>query len=148
MFALRITSEQFPCLGKFVTVVDGYGRLVDTPDFKTPPEWGEVLIADVEIIPETTYRVHAQLMSGLAGVDEGTTWKWGDTDQNDAANLGDVQFIVLGFQGDFTNATLEALDLWPCTPNAVINLDDAQQGVLAFQGQTFAESVCGVPCAP
>lgn len=143
--ALKITSQQFPCLSMFV---DGVGRLVDTPEFKTPSEWGEVLIADVEIVPETTYRVHAQLMSGLAGVDDATTWNWGDTDQNGVANLGDVQFIVLGFQGDFTNATLEALDLWPCTPNAVINLDDAQQGVLAFQGQTFAESFCGVPCSP
>lgn len=146
--ALKITSEQFSCLSKFVTVIDGYGRLADAPEFKTPPEWGEVLIADVEIVPETTYRVHAQLTSGLAGVDDATTWKWGDTDQSNVPNLADVQLIVLGFQGDFSNATREAVDLWPCTPNAVINLDDAQQGVLAFQGRTFAESVCGVPCLP
>ena len=77
---------------------------------------------------------------------EVTPWLWGDVDNNGVTNLSDVQFIILGFQGDFSNATLEAMDLDPCVPNGGINLADAFAAVLAFQGVSYSETSCVLPC--
>ena len=73
-------------------------------------------------------------------------WIWGDVNDDQVANFDDIQRMVLAFEGDFGNATLEALDLWPCLPDRMINFDDIQRAVLAFEGTSFDESGCLSPC--
>jgi len=109
--------------------------------------WGQLFVGGNDVLPGATYSLLLESDTGVVSASvEVTTWLWGDVDNNGVANLADVQLIVLGFQGDFSNATLEAVDLDPCIPNGVINLADAFAAVLAFQGVPYSDSGCVMPC--
>jgi len=144
--ALYVTSPDYPCLGKYVTIQSGIGRLIDIAEPHLPSEWGVVSVADEEIIPSTDYHVQVENTFGLSDAGMDTTWQWADVDTNGTVNFSDIQLVVLGFQKIFVHATLEALDLWPCTPDGVINFADIQEAVFAFQGQTYSDRGCPLPC--
>jgi hypothetical protein len=79
------------------------------------------------------------------------TWRWADHDNNNIVNLTDVLLVVSGFQGDFSGAPLETIDIWggsfePCQPNRIINLDDMMWTIRAFQGITYPNTGCPIPC--
>ena len=144
--AIRVTSPDWPCMERHVVTVDGQSLLIDPPVFQSVDDWGALYIGDSEIRPNTTYHVQADygttgapLLSPPVTV---TTWAWGDVDNNTIANFADVQLIVLAFQGDFSYAA----DLDPCVPNGNINFADIQQGVFAFQEQSFDALGCSIPC--
>ena len=127
--------------------VDLTGLLVDEPAFQPAADWGSVDVHGDVVFPDAQYEVEADFGTGEFGDPIGvTTWAWGDCDNNGNANLADTQLVVLGFQGDFSGATLQAVDLEPCLPNGVANLADAFQSVLAFQGVPFTTSLCPEPC--
>lgn len=146
--ALLVTADVFPCMSLYV---QGDGSLGSDPVFQTPNEWGTVVVTGEDIVPETTYSVQADVGSPgnpiLSEPTLATTWLWGDIDNNEVVNLADVFFIVQGFQGDFDNAPLHTVDIWPCTPNGVVNLDDVFRDVLIFQGQSYEEGGCSLPCS-
>jgi hypothetical protein len=141
---ILVTSDDLTCLSRYA---DENGDLSDTPVFRTVQDWGTVYVADPDIIPDTQYTVQIEFPDGsLSAPVSDTTWQWGDVDDNGIANFSDVQIIVLGFQGNFDNANRQAVDLFPCNPNDVINFGDIQQGVFAFQLQTFEDTICTIPC--
>lgn len=145
--AISVTSPDYPCMSMFV---QDDGSLGTEPVFLMPSTWGTTTISAAEIVPDSTYNVQAvidvdgeQVYSDLTTV---YTWVWGDVDHNESASLADVFLIVKAFQGDFSNVSLELADLEPCIPNGDVNFADIQQGVLAFQGVSFEETGCSVPC--
>jgi hypothetical protein len=142
--AIRISSSDsgFSCLDTYVAAD---GSLVDIEEIQGPEEWGTVYAFGSGIAPETTYEIHILDSSQNPPAFAATTWKFGDVDNNSIANFGDVLLIVQGFQGNFDNAGLEAMDLDLCEPNGVINFADIQIGVQAFQGASYAD-LCDSPC--
>ncbi|MGB0714889.1 MAG: hypothetical protein ACPGXK_03370 [Phycisphaerae bacterium] len=142
--AMVMTSSELPCYEQYL---DADGNLTGTPVYQTPAEWGELVVKGEEIVPGITYDVQIEFLGGLrSAITSVDTYSFGDVNGNDVANFEDIQFIVLGFQGNFDNAAREALDLFPCIPNNVINFEDIQQGVLAFQGLDYADTICTIPC--
>jgi len=141
--ALRITSPDLICLTMYA---DADGFLGDVPVFRTPDEWGIVLVLGEEIIPQTTYFVQAENVATVrSDVAETTTDIWGDVDVNLGVNFNDVQLGIKAFQEDFTLVTTERADIIPCLPNRVANIDDVLRTILIFQGGQFAD-LCTVPC--
>jgi hypothetical protein len=120
--------------------------LGSAPVYKLPSAWGAVHIQGDTIMPTCMYRVQAELTDGyLSDVAEATTWRWGDVDCNTVVNLADVMLIVSGYQGDFSEASLENMDQAPCVPNQLVNLDDVMGAITAFQGGTIRAD-CPPPC--
>ncbi|MGB0716703.1 MAG: di-heme oxidoredictase family protein, partial [Phycisphaerae bacterium] len=142
--ALRVTSQDYPCLTLYV---GADGTLTDTPFLQSPAAWGDVLVTGGDLVPESSYRVQVEFNGGVVG-ELGTisTPVWGDIDNSGSASLADVQLIVLAFQQQFDSVSLEAADIWPCEPNGVANFSDIQQGVLAFQGFSYTDVECTLPC--
>jgi hypothetical protein len=126
------------------------GTLGGTPVRQTPAEWDVVHIHGEEIIPAATYGVSAEFGSVgdpmLSPSQWTTTWRWGDVNGNGVANLTDVLLIAAGYQGDFSQATMENLDIDPCVPNGVLNLDDILGSIDGFQGGTYRTGGCPMPC--
>jgi hypothetical protein len=146
--ALQLTGDpgddKVSCVSLYI---QGTRALGDTPVFKTPVEWGTVHVTGEAIVPDRTYHVRAE-MPGGATSEAGTvtTWRWGDADHNNIPNLNDILLIVYGFQGNFTQAAREAVDMLSCAPNGVINLDDIMASVGAFQGNRYEDTICSLPC--
>ena len=75
---------------------------------------------------------------------------WGDVNDSGAATLEDVFLMVDGFVNPVGNLyTVEQMDVDPACDggNGVVNLGDAQRGVLIFQGQVWLDA-CAAPCGP
>ncbi len=141
--ALRVTSPDWPCLSKFIAAD---GSLTLTPVFQLIDVWGTIVVEDLDVVPDSTYVVEA-LCGAFTSVSGSTqTAIWGDADGDGVVTLADVQLTVLGFQGFFNIQPLEVLDLWPCLPDRIINFDDILQVVIAFQGGTYLDTGCSVPC--
>ncbi len=141
--ALRLTSPDFPCLLKYIALD---GSTTTTPVFQLIDDWGTITVADDVIVPGTVYAVQAECGGFNSGIGVGSTALWGDLDGDGTVTLADVQRTVFGFQGDFSQNTAEELDIWGCIPDGVINFDDILHTVLAFQGVTYADSGCPLPC--
>ncbi|MHC5108459.1 MAG: immunoglobulin domain-containing protein [Planctomycetota bacterium] len=142
--ALLLTSPDYPCISAYV---DADGSLTDTPLFQPPSTWLTVQVFDELIVPGAAYSIQAELPGGdLSAGSVATTFAWGDVDNNTVVNFADVQLTVFAFQADFENVTLEAADLEPCQPNGVANFADVLRGVNAFQGLTYPETGCLIPC--
>jgi hypothetical protein len=136
------------------------GTLGSTPVFQTPAEWGSAVpVHGLEIIPGTTYQVQADCGSPgepeLSTPASGATWLWGDIEvdivtgePNNIVNIGDVLASVQAFTGDYSQTTLERVDLEPCEPDYFMNIGDVLWAVNAFTGQTFEEQNCPPPCPP
>ena len=90
------------------------GSLNATPFFQTPALWGNPIIRDAKIRPDTTYQVQAECDLGGEAVPSVattvTTWVWADADGNGRVDLDDILLTLNGFQGIFGSATLENVD--------------------------------------
>jgi hypothetical protein len=75
-----------------------------------------------------------------------TTWHWGDVNGDAVVNLTDIMLIVSGYQGDFSRATLENVDIQPCVPDGVINVTDILGAIGGFQGEYYGDGSCPMPC--
>jgi parallel beta-helix repeat protein/predicted outer membrane repeat protein len=143
VLALELSSPEFPCLQKYV---GADGSVVDAPVFQSVADWETVYVHGDAVVPEASYEIRVDFGAGQLGEPVAAqTWVWGDVDNNALANVADIQLIVLGFQGDFSNASLYATDIAPCVPNELANLADALNGVVAFQGGSFQDQ-CVEPC--
>ncbi len=142
--ALRVTSSDFPCM---VQYVDLTGGLTAVPVFQSPALWGTITVVDQAVVPEASYLVQTELLSGAVSAESSLqTWIWGDLDDDGIANLNDALLGVLAFQSDFSLVSLETADVGPCEPNGVVNIADIQLVVLAFQGQAYTDTGCPLPC--
>jgi len=145
--AIRMDADE-SCISRFVDLpnAEGLSRLVADPVYATPAQWGQPIVSDDGIVPGTAYSVRIVHPAGTSDPTAATTWLFGDANNDSAANFGDIQLTVAGFQGDFGLATLQAVDFSPCVTNGIINFDDIQKAVLAFQGIGYQESGCTLPC--
>jgi hypothetical protein len=142
--ALRLFSPDWPCLNEYIAAD---GTLTNTPVLQAPDDWGTIAVTDEAIVPGSTYRVVADCGQFVSPIGMGSTCLWADVDCNGITNINDTFSIILGFQGDFSQGlSFEALDIWPCVPNKIINFVDVQRSILAFQGQSYADTGCPVPC--
>ncbi|MFQ5462788.1 MAG: matrixin family metalloprotease [Phycisphaerae bacterium] len=144
--ALLVTGDladpDVSCVSLFVQADHTLGP---DPVFLTPTEWGVAAAHDAAIIPNATYNVQAFCSPNFSAPASATTDIFGDVNANGVTNLEDVLLIILAFQGDFTNVSLEAADINPCTPNRTANVADAQWAVLAFQNAAYSD-FCAAPC--
>jgi hypothetical protein len=138
--ALRITSPDFPCLLAWVAAD---GTVTNMPVYQTPGTWGTVIVTDEEIIPETTYEVRSECGVYLSDPGSATTFIWGDVDKNGIVDGDDIIAMVYGYAGDFSLASFENLNMFPCVPDDIIDVDDIVQLVYAFGGFGYP---CGTPC--
>ncbi|MGB0716053.1 MAG: autotransporter-associated beta strand repeat-containing protein [Phycisphaerae bacterium] len=151
--ALFVNSEAAPCLGAYIDfdtdgdlASQGIALLVDSPVYRLPEEWGTLHVRGQEVVPDFDYAIFTEVEGQgiVAASSVAITYMHGDVDNNGFANFADIQFVVQGFQQTF-DGPLGAIDLAPCVPNGVVNFEDIQQAVFAFQGQGY-ETVCELPC--
>jgi len=160
--ALLVTGDAG---NSYVDCVSAYvqadGSLGPDPVFKTPEEWGTVVVSGLEIIPSqpfgnpdgptTTYYVQADC--GEPGVPDlkarvpATMWTWADVayPPDSFNNIADILSVIRAYQSDFADVTLERADLAPCEPNRVVGLADILASIQAYQGECYADS-CSLPC--
>ena len=125
------------CLSLFV---QADGTLGETMVFQTPVQWCRVHVHGVEIIPDTNYTVESFDGTTWSGPISVTTWLWGDVNNDGNSNFTDIGLVVDGFGGDFSGASLEAMDQAPplvqgtCAgADGVIDFDDITAALDAFQ---------------
>jgi hypothetical protein len=124
------------------------GTLGEAPYWATPEEWENVYPHGEEIIPGSTYRISADYGGGPTETVELRTFAWGDVNDDGGVNVADVLLIIAGYQHDFSNAPLHAVDLMSCTPDGVVGLSDVMAAIGAYQGKDYADTICPMPCAP
>jgi hypothetical protein len=143
-----------PYCSRYVTPT---GRLALEPVFLTPSEWGEVYIADEEIVPNATYSIHTDC--GTPGVPDlstgvfATTPLWGDvvgdcattpcTPPDGYVNFNDISAIVSAFEGSPGAPPNPWVDLTPAAPDAVIDFLDISGSVDAFRGLPYPDDCNG-----
>jgi len=140
--SLRVTSPDWPCL---VGYVDDEGRLVAAPSkvSKFPAEWGETLVQDPDIVPSTVYHVEAQCGVYRSAPGIGSTWLWGDLNNDGNVNAIDVVLIVDKFKELPGAISTEVADIHPCVPNGIINALDVVIEVDAVKEVPY---FCSIPC--
>lgn len=140
--ALRVTSPTWPCLDKYI---DSAGHLVPASGkvFKLPSAWGTIIVQDPDIFPSSTYYVEAECGAYLSapGIDD--TWLWGDLDNDGDVDGVDVALIVNKFKGLPGSISTEIGDLFPCTPDDVVDAHDIAVEVYAFKSYAY---YCSPPC--
>ncbi|MHC5109615.1 MAG: outer membrane protein assembly factor BamB family protein [Planctomycetota bacterium] len=134
-----------PAVACFSLYVQEDGSLDDQPVYQFSDQWGTVHVHGEELLPETWYETMAErdgthVRSPSA---QAVTWPWGDVNDDGTANFADVLLIVLGFQDVFDETTPQQVDLAPCMTNGVVNFEDIQRGVQAFQQSDYP---CASPC--
>jgi hypothetical protein len=143
--ALLVTSPDWTCLSKYVAED---GSLTDTPVFQLIDDWGTIFVVDEDVVPDSTYQVQAECGAFVSDAGSATTNPWCDHDGDGFVTIGDVLLSAEAFTGDYSNTTLEVVDVWPCEPNGIINIDDVLWSVNTFVGQTYADTGCPLPCPP
>jgi hypothetical protein len=153
--ALVVTgvSPEVACLTRYV---QANGTLGSTPVFRPPTGpngWNTAHVFGNDIRPSTTYAVQAECDTGngigRSPAVQGTTWKWGDTDNSGGlVNMIDVVYIADGFRGVFTQRTLYNVELWgtppnSCQPQLTVDITDITAGLDAFRQFPFP---CARPC--
>jgi len=127
--------------------------LVDDPNdaaFLTPAQWGgTVNITGITITPSTTYDVQTESTEGVvSATGTGTTWLWGDVNNDGSASFLDVQLVILAFGGNFDNATFAGADLalpimMGCfSADRIINTNDTSAAIKAFQSVPYPCLAC------
>jgi hypothetical protein len=138
--ALRITSPDYPCLMMWINTD---GSLTNSPVFQTPAQWGKILVSGPQIIPLTDYEVEAECGTFLSAPGAATTWVWGDVNNDGFVDVTDVILMLEGYNSDFSNAALEAMDIAPCDPDGIIEVGDIIYLLDAYNSAPFP---CGPPC--
>lgn len=142
--ALLVSSPDYPCLSKYVTLDSGRGRLVDSSVSLTPLEWGTVLLGDAEIVPSTTYEVQADFGGGFFSLPTvATTGVWGDVvgratpegwrPPDGSVDIIDAMAILDRFRNLPGAPAVELADLFPQTPDGRIDILDAVECIDAFR---------------
>ena len=147
--------------------------LVDDPSeavYLTPPEWGNLLVYDQDIVPAALYQVQADCGSpGNPGLSDPTTittpklgdtvgrqygwWWWNPPDGT--VNIMDIIAVLDKFRGLPGTVPIWWVDLvgtggggirW-CTPNLRIDIIDVAVALDGFRGFPYTQSTgCPEPC--
>ncbi len=141
--AVLVTSPDYPCLSMYV---DADGMLVGTPVMRMPAEWADVAVRGELIVPSSTYTIQCWASDVLSEAVSATTWMWGDADNDEDVDIDDILLLIQAFQSDFSNVTMAAADLSPCTPNGEIDIDDILSAIAGFQSKPYADTGCPIPC--
>lgn len=139
--ALHVTSPTWPCLDKWISS-SGTLVAIDSRAFKTPAQWGTVLLLDADIVPSSTYHVAADCGSFITAPGVDATYKWGDLNNDGIVDFQDISLLVDAFKGIFY-FPLETYDLYPCIPSGRIDFSDISMVVDAFKGRPYP---CSLPC--
>ena len=146
--ALRVNSAapRLPCLPKYVSAS---GRLVDTPVFQTPEQWGTVFVSDRFVEPATAYSVKSDCRAqsddpeNLSSASSASTFLWGDADNTNVVDIDDV-LILLGYFGEQAPPyDVLLVDLLGCTPSGIVDIDDLIGLLGAFASEAYP---CPPPC--
>lgn len=138
MVALRISSPRFPCLSKYIALDSGMGRVIDSPVFLPASEWGTVRVADVEIVPSTTYELQTQSAIGLSGPASATTPLLCDVaDRFGIVNVLDIVGFVNRLKSLPSSPPLEACDVYPAVPDQIVNALDIVLAVDAVKERPY-----------
>lgn len=140
--ALRVTSPKYPCL---LMWVQADGTLGNAPVFQTPSTWGTIHVTGQDVVPSSTYMIQAECGSFLSTGVMVDTWLFGDIDNNGIVDSDDILLILMGFQGDFSLASLVQMDIMLCTINGIVDVDDIVAVLDAFMGRAYGDK-CPVPC--
>lgn len=141
--ALHVSSPEFVCLDQYVDLqlVQGIsiGRLSAAPVYRTPLEWGTVLLADAAVVPGYTYTVRTVSAGGAPSLSaDALTFVWGDTGMSaGVANVVDVGAVVDRVKGLPTAMPVAACDFQPQIPDHVVNVIDLGFAVDAVKGFPF-----------
>jgi hypothetical protein len=141
--ALLVTSPDWTCLSLYIDVD---GTLTETPVFQLIDDWGTIFVEGEEIVPDSTYEVRAECGAFTSNPGSVTVNPWCDHDSDGLVTIGDVLLSVEAFTGNYAHTTLEVVDIWPCTPNRLMNIDDLLWTVNTFTGWTYADTGCSLPC--
>ena len=155
--ALFVTSVDWPCISKYIDfdadpdlAALGIGRLVDTPVFRTPAEWGTVHMSDLEIVPSSSYSVASDFGGGIVSSSAtDVTWLWGDTDHVGLViTFDDIVCALDGFAGlYFGGCSFFGADLMNALTDGVIDFDDVIAVLEAFAGADYFDNPGTVePC--
>jgi hypothetical protein len=146
-FRVSSNSPRLSCLPRYV---DQDGRLVVTPFFRTPAEWGaEVYVSDRFIEPGTLYTVESDCRiapsdpPNLSGSDSTFTMLVGDTNNTKSVDLDDVLHILDVFSEVTSFSDLARADLMLCQTDGIVDLEDILAVLSAFEGDPYP---CFVPC--
>ncbi len=136
--ALRVSSAGLACLPRYVAAD---GTLGTTPVYRTPAEWGTVHLHAQPIAPSRLYTVEALRTGGVAiGSGSATTWAWGDANNANGVDMFDILCVLDGSQNKFVKCTLYATDLRGPIPNGVVDNDDIQAMLDAYESKPYPES--------
>ncbi len=142
--ALRVTSPDYPCLLQWV---GADGVLTNMPVYQIPSAWGTggtIQVTGEYIVPSTTYHVQEECGTFLSEPGVATTFIWGDVNKDGNVDVGDINAVLAGFMGDFSLATMENQDIYPCEgPDGNIDIGDILHVLDAFAGEPYK---CSVPC--
>ncbi len=144
--ALRVTSPDYPCLGRYVgvTSVLQHARLL-----RPAADWPEtVYIRGREIVPQTTYIVEIELSDGshLAPA-SATTSRWGDAvgrfvdgqweSSDSRVEITDAVACLDRFRNALTAPPLEWCDLQPEVPDRRVDILDVAYVIDAFRSMPY-----------
>ncbi|NOS99054.1 MAG: hypothetical protein HOP29_00315 [Phycisphaerales bacterium] len=138
--AIRVTSDDFPCLNHYV---DAAGRLVDQPFFQLPSQWGAVAVADSEVVPGAAYSFRGDYGGFQSAITTVQTPEWGNVNSAPGVDIFDILCVLDGFSGFYDVCALQAVDLVPAVPDHVIDIFDILAVLDAFSGGAYADPA---PC--
>lgn len=153
-FALRVAGKftgSF-CFGGLFLQSDGtLGP--SCPEF-TAAQWGTVLVHGEGIAPTVCsdglimlsyqFEIITNTSSGCPGTSKAPSlgnpvnmWYWGDCDNSGAVDVTDIAGVMNASLGDFSICTLHGADVAPCDPNGVVNMQDIDAVIAAFNGVDY-----------
>jgi hypothetical protein len=148
--ALRVdgASPDTTCVAAKYANADG--TLGNTPVFQTGAQWGTIYLHSDLIIPDATYTVRTDCGGGVSNPTSIDTYPFADVNDSGVVDLDDILLVLAGFSGNFSLASFEQLNLFPCDPGTqatgVIDLDDILLVLAVFSGAGYEASGCPLPC--
>jgi hypothetical protein len=134
-------------------ILSGYGvaRLVSSPVYRTPADWGVVYLNDDELMPRRAYSVASLCEAGpQSGFVSATTWAWADVGASHVAPQPDLDDVIEsldafaagpGWAEDHPAADL--LGQGTCVPDGIVDLSDIAAVLDAYAGGLYP---CPDPC--
>jgi hypothetical protein len=142
--ALRVSSPEYPCLVNYLDLVQlpgqtVVGRMFQDPVYRTPEEWGTVLLGDQAIAPSTAFRVRTETSDGAASTSpEAQTLRWGDSSETTGAvDVLDIAGIADHMKQLATAPPVSRCDLIPAVPDYVVNVLDLASAADAVAGRPY-----------
>lgn len=140
--ALRVTSESWLCLDKYV---NAGGLLQDEPVFQLPEAWGTIDVADPFIVPGSAYTVELFTGTHFSPGADARTWMWGDTNNDGLVDGADLIRVVSAFDGEYGDIDFRTVDLAGCVPNRGVDVADVEAITSVMSGVPYYRD-CPAPC--